>query len=230
MGDGLSPPQLAMRLGDHAPGTPDGVVFAGSFFPIPLLFNDRRQLTFNASLSGTGVSSANDSGVWSGGGSAGLSLIAREGDPAPDAGTGIVFGQLQFDSSHQTIALNNFGQTAFIGQLAGAGITTANDKAIWAQDRNGILRLIIREGDTLDVDNGPGSNLKTIGTLGVINNAGFFEHHFQINDLGQIAFPVIFTDGSQGLFVSNLIAVPEPRACLLLALAAAAVTFRRAKT
>ena len=65
-GDGLSPPQLAMHLGDHAPGTQDGVVFAPSFFPIPLLFNDHQRLAFNASLSGNGVNSANDSGMWLG--------------------------------------------------------------------------------------------------------------------------------------------------------------------
>ena len=36
-----------------------------------------------------------------------------------------------------------------------------------------------------------------------------------------------FTDGSQGIFVSNRVAVPEPSSLLLAALAAAGLLWRR---
>ena len=38
------------------------------------------------------------------------------------------------------------------------------------------------------------------------------------NDRGQVAFLATFTDGSSGLFVSNLVAVPEPDTGLLCCL------------
>ena len=70
-GDATNAPQLVMRLGDHAPGTQDGVVFFPApgfgFDPTPWLFNDQGHIAFNAILSGSGVSTANDSGIWSSG-------------------------------------------------------------------------------------------------------------------------------------------------------------------
>ena len=38
------------------------------------------------------------------------------------------------------------------------------------------------------------------------------------NDRGQLAFWAQFTDGTEGVFVTNLVAVPEPSGCYLLAL------------
>lgn len=216
-GDLTTGPQLAARLGDHAPGTPDGVVLARFG---QLHFNEQAQLAFAASLSGTGVSASNDSGVWLGGGATTLALLAREGEPAPGAGPGVLFGELNFvNEVEKTTALNNFGQMAFLSALTGPGVTTTNDKAIWAQDRNGVLRMIIREGDTLDVDDGPGISLKTISTLSVATDVGMLAHSLRLNDAGQIAFPAIFTDGIRGIFVSNAVAVPEPCAWMLVAIA-----------
>jgi hypothetical protein len=39
-----------------------------------------------------------------------------------------------------------------------------------------------------------------------------------LNDLGQIAFVAAFTDGTQGVFVSNRATVPEPGALGLIAM------------
>ena len=52
----------------------------------------------------------------------GNSLIAREGDPAPGTGSGVVFGDLMPDprrGSQVSNALNNVGQLAFIASLTG---------------------------------------------------------------------------------------------------------------
>ena len=46
------------------------------------------------------------------------------------------------------------------------------------------------------------------------------------NDLGQITFSARFTDGSYGVFVSNVVAVPEPSTIVLSVIAISIATLR----
>jgi hypothetical protein len=62
-------------------------------------------------------------------------------------------------------------------------VDVPNNEGIWATDRNGLLRLIVRKGDPVEV---------------------------AFNDRGQLAFGAGFTDGSSGIFISDLVAIPEP--------------------
>src|SRR5262245_28410835 len=81
--------------GQPAPGTLSGVsfntfdahIFQGP--PIPLfrgpVLNDAGHVAFRANLTGSGVNSLNNQGVWSEG-SGNLALVARTGSPAPGGG------------------------------------------------------------------------------------------------------------------------------------------------
>lgn len=84
--------------------------------------------------------------------------------------------------------------------------------------------MIARVGDELDVSDDPGlRDYRTIRELNLIrsstNDAG---NYSGFNDLKQIAFRAEFTDGTSGIFVSNLVAVPEPCALALIITALAA--------
>ena len=80
--------------GQPAPGTPDGIAYnsfgsyydslLGTFFRGPVL-NDAGQTAFRADITGSGVDSANNRGIWSEG-SGSLALVARTGSQAPGAG------------------------------------------------------------------------------------------------------------------------------------------------
>jgi hypothetical protein len=211
-GQGL---QLLARKGDHAPGTPLDVLF--DFISSSSEFNNAGQYAFQSSLRGASIDNENRSGIWSQGGGNGLQLVIREGDPAPGIADGAVFddsrsemlGFPELPSITFNMSLNDAGQLAFDGSLRGAGVTSANNRGIWAQDRSGTLHLIARAGDVLDVDDGTDVDMRTIQRFELGEN--FF------NDRGQIAFRAVFTDGSSGIFVSNLVAVPEPYAVLLAA-------------
>ena len=86
-----------------------------------------------------------------------------------------------------------------------------NDEGIWAQDIDGTLRLILRKGDLLDVDNGPGIDLRTVdGLAASLNYEEGFDFAKSFNDRGEFALYASFPGFSQGVFVSNLVAVPEP--------------------
>ena len=58
--------------------------------------------------------------------------------------------------------LNDAGQTAFAARLTGSGVRFHNNSGIWATDRTGVLQLIARTGDPLEV--APG-DFRTISVL-----------------------------------------------------------------
>jgi hypothetical protein len=182
--------KLLVRAGNIAPGT------GGAKFDLQsssVKVNDRGETLFFSSLTGPAITMDNSFGIWVGKDDA-LRLIVRRGDIAP--GTSGAFFFFPITSS---VDLNAMGQTAFLSSLVGPGVTEANRWGIWVVGLDGVQRLIVRSGDSLEV--APG-DFRVIESLGM-SDGGF-------NDAGQLAFRAVFTDGSQGIFVSSLIAVPEP--------------------
>jgi hypothetical protein len=188
---------LVARGGSHAPGTPSGVTFNGNF--PSLVLNDTGQTAFHAGLTGSGIHAANNSGIWSQA-SGSLELLAREGTQAPGLPPGVDYVSF----GDPGLKLNTAGQVAFRAKLTGSGVDTTNDFGIWASGFDGTLQLIVREGALLEVV--PGES-RTVSVLRVPSS---------FNDVGQLGFHATFTDGTSGVFVSNLVAsVPEPASGLL---------------
>ncbi|MEM1208080.1 MAG: choice-of-anchor tandem repeat NxxGxxAF-containing protein [Planctomycetota bacterium] len=200
------------REGGQAPDAVSGVLFHSLSEP---LINSSGQTVFAASLTGTGVISTNDSGIYREIDGA-VAEVAREGDQAPDAESGVAFGSFGFSSQ----AFNALGQIAFSIGLTGTGVDATNDRGLYATDLNGLLVEIIREGELLDVDDDPLiEDLRTVSAFSLFANSGNEDGRLSgFNDLGQVAFQVSFTDGSQGIFISNLVAIPEPASISLIAL------------
>lgn len=185
---------------------PAGVRFF-DFDGRPLL-NNAGQMVFLAGLVGGGV---NSSSIWSEV-SGNLALVARTRSQAPGTPTGVTF--LIIDSS--SVVLNDAGQIAFVAFLSGTGVNSMNNSGIWATDRNGDLQLIARAGELLEISPG---NLRTISSLSLVGHTGNGDGKPSgFNNRGQLAFHAKFTDDTAGIFVSNLVAIPEPSSLLLLAL------------
>ena len=108
-----------------------------------------------------------------------------------------------------------------LGKLVGEGVNSPADDGLWAEDVFGNLTLIVREGDQIDVDEGPLVDLRTVSRI------EFSDFTSGINDAGQIGFFATFTDGGQGIFVSNAVAVPEPTSIALCLFVSSAVCSRR---
>jgi hypothetical protein len=199
---------LVARSGDNAPGT--SVAFLGFENPV---INARGETAFVSSLIGIGIAGSNDSGIWSEAGGEGLKLFAREGSNAP--GTDAQFGDLIFRSP----VLNGNGQIAFVAALTKDGADAG--AGIWATDTRGNLNLIARTGDQLDVDDGPAVVLRSISAISFNRASGNQDGEpSAFNEFGQLAFFARFTDGSSGVFVSSLVAVPEPCATNVLVICA----------
>ena len=188
---------LVARGGSPAPGTS---ATYGSFRN-PVL-NDSGQTAFQSSLTGGGVTLSNNFGIWSEG-SGSLALVAREGDVAPGTGSA-EYSRFDF------LVLNDAGQTAFQGVLAlGGDVNSSNDRGIWAQNSAGVLELIAREGDLLEVAPGDSRTVSFLAFVGSTSNSDGRRSGF--NNSGELAFLANFTDGSRGIFLSSFdVQAPAP--------------------
>jgi hypothetical protein len=205
---------LIANTGQQVPGLPPGVTFAEfSSWQFPIL-NDIGHLVFRARLLGGGI---DNQSLWLARDGA-LELVARTGEHAPGTPDGVLF-QAHFGEYYSMPFLNDADQIAFRSTLVGIGIDSTNDEGIWASDRSGVLQLIARSGDVLEV--APG-DFRTISSLELeradSTNTPRPNNSTALNELGQLVFVARFTDGSSGIFVSNAVAVPEPSTIALLLL------------
>lgn len=202
-----------------APGSVQAAALVGTAAPAggnygtftnPVL-NGAGQVAFLANLTG-GSSTA---GVFAGAPGS-MQAAAVQGTAAPAGGNYNAFS---------SPGLNGAGQVAFFATLTGAGITTANDGALFA-GRPGDLAQIVREGDSVDVDPGPGVANRTVAASGInfLISGGQDGRGVSFNDDGTLIYRLTFTDGSSGVFTSS---VPEPTGLLTLAAAALAASLRR---
>ena len=190
--DGSGALALLAREGDQAAGAPVGVAYLILAAPI---ISSAGQTACWGLLSGPGVVSSNDRGLWSGAGS--LALIAREGSQAPDTPGGVVFNVIDDP------AMNAAGHVAFSASLVGSGVGSSNNRGLWAQDASGVLTLIARKGDSLEV--APG-DFRTIGSgnpsLRLVGRSGGQDGRpTGLNDAGQLAVGISFTNGTSGILV-----------------------------
>jgi hypothetical protein len=195
-GDAL---RLVARQGGQPPGLPEGARFSSVSGTFSL--NDLGQVAFVAADDVSGV------GIWSEG-SGTLKQITHRDAMAPGTTDGVGF------SVFTELAFNNAGQVAFLADRGTQG------NGIWAQDRSGELKAIAFRGMQLDVDDGPGVDLRTVQSITFFGGASNVRGQSSaFNDLGQVAFVASFTNGTRGVFVSNIVAViPEPSCAALLLL------------
>lgn len=156
----------------------------------------------------------------------GFELLALTNDIPLGLGDGVT----RF-SSFSSLAANASGDLAFYAQFNGTGITSANDEAIIAI-REGVMSIVVREGDLYDVDPSANQDLRTIRNLvypsQLVNTGGQDGRRSYINDYGDIVYGLTFTDFSSGIFITPN-PVPEPAAALGL-IAGLALLRRRSST
>jgi hypothetical protein len=166
------------------------------------LLNEAGHALLNALLSGTGVDDSNDEAVFLRDAQGNLTLVHRFGEQAPGTPAGTLFaGNPALGYAR---ILNSVGQVAFTQPLAGPGVDSTNDHGIWATDRTGAQQLIAREGDELEVAPGDFRTISELSFVGDNGNSNGWPSGF--NNFGQLAFWASFTDGSEGVFVSNKVA------------------------
>ena len=143
---------LVGREGAAAGGVPGA--FYSSF--LGLAANTNRSVLFSGSMvPGAGGVTVNTSGALWLATTNGVSVVARQGFPAANTPAGVTYG------SFDTYALNSLNQAAFVSLLMGVSVNNGNNLALFASDRAGQVRLVLREGDVIEIVPG---DMRTVGT------------------------------------------------------------------
>ena len=212
--------EILAREGDAVQGTDFTFTDFGAISRLPAL-GGGGDITFVSTLSGgggfaDGLFVVDENGT--------VDLIAQEGESLPGLSDGEVI------SSFSPPAINENGQVAFQAFVRGDDVTFDNDRVIFAQDTDGILQLIAREGDVLNVSEDPTSpDFRQIERLNFFGGSGDGDGVSSgFNNLGQVAFRAEFGFQS-GVFVSSLVSsVPEPSSVpALLMVSSFYLTIRR---
>ncbi len=139
--------------GDSVPGSaavigsPIAPVSTSSF-AYALCDNDA--VVFVALLEGAGVSYGSNRAIFRSNLDGSLEMLARGGQQAPDAPTGVIISN---DSIARCWRVNARGDIAFLAILAGAGVNGSNDVGVFTTV-GGELRMIAREGDPVPQSGG----------------------------------------------------------------------------
>ncbi len=188
--------QAVAVSGTPAPAGGDYINFGN-----PVL-NGTGQLAFRADLTG-GTSPA---GIFAGTPGA-IQAVALQGTAAPAGGN--------YDIFNQPPSVNGAGHVAFTATLTGAGVTAANNYALYVGSAGGVVK-VVRSGDQVDVDPGIGIDLRTVRDSGIdfgdntLQSGGQDGRSIAFSDNGFLVYTLRFTDNSSGVFVSQFAPVPEP--------------------
>ncbi len=153
---------IAQR-GFAAPGTGFGPVFStflGESINNYTSASVSGELVIRATLSGPGVTAANNEGLWSNRNDGVLRLIVRKGDAVTGLPIGVVVQRIV------NFAIANSGNVLVLAQLRGPGINANNDMALLNYGLSTDW-IVLREGD-----GAPGCGTATIGTLSLVHQAG----------------------------------------------------------
>lgn len=137
-------------------------------------------------------------GLWIANSDGDVRRVADHGQTSP----GIDKGKF---SRMQSPSLNNRGHAAFAATVTVLhGIASNNEpittttSGVWVEDAHRELKMVLKAGELIDVDTGPGTDVRSLVSAQVL---GF-------DDLGRVALRLRFSDKSYGVFLSA--PVPEP--------------------
>jgi uncharacterized repeat protein (TIGR03803 family) len=188
------------REGGPAPGVVAPGVFAAFQDPI---VNDRGAVAFVGTLGGKGLTDRNKIGIWWGAPSA-PALLARTGDPAPD-GDGALTAATWTRFTSLALPDGENSGPVFLACIAGPGVTAKSNTGVWAVDSTGILRRLLRTGDS--VDGKPIVGIHALSTVaGALGASRGFNAH------GAIAVRAGFAKGAQSIL---RIDIPEGKVRVL---------------
>lgn len=179
--------QLLVREGAAAKDI-TGATYTGFSPPV----SNGSYFAFKGTVKGTGITTANNTGIWKGNTAANLALLVRTGQPAPDAYGADTTRQF---ASFTSIAFPVFytgGYPIIRATLRGTGVTTANNTALFAGDREGYLRQILRTGDKLGT-----LTIKSFSVLNPVSKAMNSSRSF--NNFNQITALITFTNLTQSI-------------------------------
>jgi hypothetical protein len=127
-----------------------------------------------------------------------LQTLVKLGDAAPLGGNFSSFGNPLVDES---------GQVVFFAGLTGFGVTPLNRLGLYTWS-NGRLMKVVREGDQINVDPGPGMDLRIVSKSGIRlheSSGGEDGRASSFSRNGYLTYRLTFTDNTSGIFLRRLV-------------------------
>lgn len=202
--------ELVALSGQSAPGGNARLEFFS--FEFGLVLNNDGDILFSAAVKEESIESGSDSqfGLWRSRSGQGLEPVAAPGGSVPGMPQEIVFDRAYGPR------LSEDGRVAFSSDLLNTLDGTLLNAA-WAEDSNGKLRLIARQGDQIDISRDPAlTDLRTIEQVAIVD----------IVDDDLIALSATFTDGTRGFYLSTLTNIPEPSTAIIVTTIASLLMFQ----
>ena len=190
---------LVMREGDVAPCVDGGRRFCQVY---AVAINDSGTIILRADSSLDCDSVDRVTGIWAAN-DGDLDCVMLSQQAVPDEAPGVVF------KGAGATFVNNLGQIFFEGYVSGPGIDLTNDRGIWVVQPDGEIERVFRTGTLFDVDDDPlVEDLRTIDTYYISTSSNTSEgRSTSVNDRGEVAFVLRFTDASSGAFVARTLPI-----------------------
>lgn len=204
--------QVVAREGQHAPGTPNGVVFTDLGLSEPL-YGEGGDVAFRATVSGPGIGASNNTAIWVGKPGA-LYVVDRRGSQARDLPVGVLH-HTSLSSTFDLAGVNGRGNVAYISLIEGPGITLANNTALWAGSP-GFENLLLQTGQGISLGGAQTGIVFTIDMVdvkGQLQVGGGADGRAQsLNDRNQYVAAVQFVAGTGGSALLRIEDVTDPEA------------------
>jgi hypothetical protein len=173
---------------------PEGMIFA---YPNAwsATVNSTGMMAFNATIDGPGIDNTNDQVIVRRFANGFSQTVAQSGDQAPGLSAGTVFAGMGLASN---LTLTDSGRIVFRQFLDGVGVNDDNNLSLWATRAFDEPVLLIREGQKMIVN----GQVKFVDSFTTPWGAGTESgRRASVNDRGQVAVDVLFTDGSDAVVV-----------------------------
>jgi hypothetical protein len=184
------------REGEPAPGAPDGAVYSQLRH---VSLNDSGQVAFNGRLAvgPGGVVAGEEKAIWGPGPDGELTMLVRDGDPVPGRPAGVRFTGID----HGPL-LNNRGDVVFEASWEeGTGENAVWRTGIFAVDAVGEAHSLLRWDEAIEL--APG-DVRTVSAFQFVDAASSVTGRRGLNDRGQLAAWIEFTDYSHGVFLISI--------------------------
>jgi hypothetical protein len=122
-------------------------------------------------------------------------MLIQEGDPAPEMPAGVTI------EGFTKMFVNQAGQLAFQGLLTGPGIPFDRRQAVYAQDRAGAWRLILREAETVRTPTGTEMSVRGLA----VDSYEGGPTNIAFSDMGHVSMYAGLTTGGQNTSASVVV-------------------------
>ncbi len=171
---------ILARQGDPAPGTAASFDTLGPYsYPTNTVLSDSGLAIFESTLTGPGISSSNNHGIWAGR-PGDVHLVARTGDPAPGFPAGSTYTAFAIGIGQSQFAADNQGNVAF------HAVVNGNLNCLMVNDLRGHVYPLLAPNLPIHLDSTPNETIVSYGFTSYAGNPASGRVSF-MNASGQIA-------------------------------------------